>query len=439
MGAGDALNFWGLVVIVLPGVMTGEWAVRYPEKAVCAMRGSTVVISCEYHYPQSFRVETVMWCHNTCTHYSYICHSNNENITAQYAGRAECLGDKVKNGTLQIKDIKGTDAGEYRFRFTTNETTGKWSGHPGVTLKVNDAAWTIDYPEKSLCAVRGSTVVIQCQYNYPKSYQEDSMMWSHNTEDCAGKSHVYNSNHIHISAQYADRAKILGNKEKNCTLMINNITESDAGVYRFSFTANGCEQCGQPGVALHVFELKVVMTSSRGYGILTEGDSVTLTCGTENCFLNQSEFTWFKDNQSITGTQSTLNFNPVSFNHSGKYSCALKGYRGTESNTILLHIQSKGYPITVMVLLLGILLAVLAIIIFIIRRKRDSLNVAIDRGDETQTKSQRQEVSSQVEDVCYASVQFNTKQPGRQCDVSKLKNRDDEVVYAAVREPANCS
>lgn len=117
--------------------MTGKWAVWYPEKLVCAVRGSTVDISCEYHYPQSFRVKTVMWCHNTCSHYSYICHSNNENLTAQYRGRAECLGDKVKIGKLRIKDIRDTDAGEYRFRFITNEAYGKWTGHPGMILKVD--------------------------------------------------------------------------------------------------------------------------------------------------------------------------------------------------------------------------------------------------------------------------------------------------------------
>uniref|UniRef100_A0A3B3S7B9 Immunoglobulin domain-containing protein n=1 Tax=Paramormyrops kingsleyae TaxID=1676925 RepID=A0A3B3S7B9_9TELE len=349
--------------------MTGEWAVWYPEKSVCAVRGSTVVMSCEYHYPQLLRVETVMWCHNTYASYPYVCHSNNENVSAQYTGRAECLGDTVKITKLRIKDIRDTDAGQYRFRFITNDTAGKWTGNPGVILKVDGGAWTVDYPEKTVRAVRGSTVVIKCRYDFPESYKVDSMIWSHNTDDCAGKSHVYNSNNTNISAQYADRAEFLGNKEKNCTLMIKNITETDAGVYRFSFTANGCLQCGQHGVALQVV--------------------------------------------------------------------------------------AKGNPITILVLVLVILLAVLAVIYIIIRRKRDSLTVVNDRGGETQipedneytnitesvsqNRNQRQEVSSQMEEVCYASVQFSTEQPDRQCDVSNTESRDDAVIYAAVRTPTNCS
>lgn len=77
-------------------------------------------------------------------------------------------------------------------------------------------------------------------------------MWSHNTEDCGGKSYVWQSSKINISAEYRDRAEFLGNPENNCTLMIRNITETDAALYRFSFTANGCELCAQPEVELGV-------------------------------------------------------------------------------------------------------------------------------------------------------------------------------------------
>ncbi|XP_072566476.1 uncharacterized protein [Paramormyrops kingsleyae] len=88
------------------------------------------------------------------------------------------------------------------------------------------------------------------------------MMWSHNTEDCAGKLYVWHSNSykMNIGAEYRDRAEVLGNTENNCTLMIKNITDTDAGLYRFSFTANRCELCAQPGVELRVGAESNLMT-----------------------------------------------------------------------------------------------------------------------------------------------------------------------------------
>ncbi|XP_048864842.1 sialoadhesin-like [Brienomyrus brachyistius] len=376
MGAGDTLTLWGLAVLILPGVMSRDWNVRYPKKPVCAARGSTVVIPCGYDYQEGNKVDKFMWCHNQnyCTDAPYVCHSNNMNVSSQYSGRAECLGDKENNCTLRIKNITDADAGVYRFRFITNEERGKWTGQPGVTLKVDGGAPSVDYAERTLCAVRGSTVVVHCRFNHPESYRVESRMWSHNTEDCAGKSYVWQSHKRNISTEYRDRAEVLGNTENKCTLMIKNITDADAGLYRFSFTAGGCELCAQPGVELQVGELKVMVTSSTGKGLLIEGDSVNLTCGSENCSLSQSEFTWFKDNKPITDTLSTIHFNPVSYNHSGNYSCALKGYIGTVSSTLIFHIQSCIYPgfphynpMTVILVCLGILLPVLAVTICIMR------------------------------------------------------------------------
>nr|XP_023651888.1 junctional adhesion molecule A-like [Paramormyrops kingsleyae] len=236
------------------------------------------------------------------------------------------------------------------------------------------------------------------------------MMWSRNSEDCTGKSYVCHSNNINIKAEYRGRAECLGDKVRNCMLKINDITDTDAGVYRFRFTSNGCEQCGQRGVALRVGELKVVITSSAGSRTLTEGDSVNLTCDTESCSLSQSEFTWFKDNQPITETRPTLLFNPVSYHHTGKYSCALKGYRGTLSNPILLLLQSKGNPTTVILMVLGILMSVLLMIICIIRRKIKLLcNRRGNRGEIKQScHSDSDNITYAVIDVSKRSPEYNT-------------------------------
>ncbi|XP_023693755.2 B-cell receptor CD22-like [Paramormyrops kingsleyae] len=335
-----------------------------------------------------------------------------------------------------------------------------------VNLSVRDGAWTVRYTERNLCALRGSTVLIQCEYEYPEPYKVDSRMWSHNDVDCTGKPYVCHSNNTNISAEYTGRAEFLGNNVRNCTLQIKNIRETDAGEYRFRFITNGCEKCGGPGVTLQVDELKVVMTSSRVNEAIREGDSVNLTCGTNSCSLSQSEFTWFKDNQQLPETQSTLHFSPISYHHTGKYSCALKGYNEIVSDVISLDFQYMS-NLVILCTVLAVLIVLLIIILYIVRRKADSVNEVNTDGKRSHTVTeeyaniattlqlvnQRQEVSSQVEDTCYASV---TRQPeGKKSNSWNMKNvtggptsfpedteygnitrpnmSEDEVCYASVQ------
>ncbi|XP_048876251.1 B-cell receptor CD22-like isoform X7 [Brienomyrus brachyistius] len=469
MGLQYALNFWILAVVFLPGILGSEWGVEYSGNPLCAIRGSTVVIPCSYKYPASLRLETVMWCHNEayCDKMPYVSHSSNTGISDAFRDRAEYLGNKEKNCTLQIKNITDKDAGEYIFRFITNKKTGQWNGRPGTTLTVHelkvamtpqkegtgvsegdsvnltcgtdscslsqseftwfknnqqlpetqstlhfspvctshsanyscglkgnrqtvseavnlsveDDAWTVRYKERNLCALRGSTVFIQCEYEYAERYKVKSSMWSRNDVDCTGKPYVYHSNNADISAEYTGRAELLGNNVRNCTLQIKNIRKTDAGEYRFRFVTNGCEKCGGPGVTLQVDELKVVMTSSRVNGTIREGDSVNLTCDTDSCSLSQSEFTWFKDNKQLPETQSTLHFSPISYNHTGKYSCAINGRKVTVSNEVNIIVESH-FNTIIIITAVGILLFVLigAVVIVIFMKRRNSVNVDKTEG-----------------------------------------------------------
>uniref|UniRef100_W5M7S0 Immunoglobulin domain-containing protein n=1 Tax=Lepisosteus oculatus TaxID=7918 RepID=W5M7S0_LEPOC len=108
------------------------WAVWYPERPVCAVRGSSVVFNCSYDYPNTFTQYSTQYKPNTVT---YIYHSGHG---FNYRGRVEYLGDKQKTCTVKIKDIRTSDQGTYRFRFETNDPEGKWAGDPGVSLSVTD-------------------------------------------------------------------------------------------------------------------------------------------------------------------------------------------------------------------------------------------------------------------------------------------------------------
>lgn len=52
-----------------------------------------------------------------------------------YNGRVEYLSG-YNNCTLRIKDLRKSDSAVYKFRFTTNQHTGRFKGDHGVRLFV---------------------------------------------------------------------------------------------------------------------------------------------------------------------------------------------------------------------------------------------------------------------------------------------------------------
>ncbi|MBN3303095.1 CD22 protein, partial [Amia calva] len=218
---------------------------------------------------------------------------------------------------------------------------------PGV-LGGSWAAW---YQPDKICAVRGSSVVLPCSYDYPATYSGflgmftytytvQTVMWCHNNRET---SYVYHSGGDSISPEYRHRAEYLGNKQKDCTLKIKDIRTADRGTYRFRFeiSDNGGKWAGDTGVTLSVSELQVKMSPSGVNGAVREGDAVILTCDTGSCSSTQTQITWFKNGRPISHTQTpanTLRLNPVSYRDSGDYSCAVREYR---------EYQSQGFTVDV--------------------------------------------------------------------------------------------
>ncbi|XP_016298356.1 sialoadhesin [Sinocyclocheilus anshuiensis] len=110
---------------------SGCWDVTYTSRRVCALVGSTVDISCTFSHPSGYTVYKTFW------HYVRPGDFKDLREEHQFAGRVEYVGNK-----LRIKELKISDSGEYRFRFITNTTNGKYSGSPGVILTVTDTQVT---------------------------------------------------------------------------------------------------------------------------------------------------------------------------------------------------------------------------------------------------------------------------------------------------------
>ncbi|XP_045072683.1 uncharacterized protein LOC121555889 [Coregonus clupeaformis] len=106
--------------------------VTYTHQSICALKGSTVDITCTYKHPSWHNVTEVSWFNKW-----------DSGVTAdlsqdpEYAGRVKYLPTTDKHSTLRITDLRESDSAEYKFRFTITEV--KWGySFPGITLNVTD-------------------------------------------------------------------------------------------------------------------------------------------------------------------------------------------------------------------------------------------------------------------------------------------------------------
>ena len=119
------------------------WKVTYTLRNVCAVRGSTVNISCTYEYPDnessSSIVKETLW-------FTKIDRNQAVNIESEptYKGRVEysCGENQCTTSTcsvactLRIKDLKLSDSAEYKFWPTKAQTAWEYTADPGVNLNV---------------------------------------------------------------------------------------------------------------------------------------------------------------------------------------------------------------------------------------------------------------------------------------------------------------
>ncbi|KAL0202741.1 hypothetical protein M9458_000759, partial [Cirrhinus mrigala] len=84
---------------------------------------------------------------------------------------------------------------------------------------------------------------MSCTYTYPTGYQIMKTFWTNTTEK---KEHE----------EFPDlqRLQYLGDKQQNCTIRLNHVTQKDSHMYYFRFTTDipDGKWLGKPGVSLTV-------------------------------------------------------------------------------------------------------------------------------------------------------------------------------------------
>ncbi|XP_033985959.1 B-cell receptor CD22-like [Trematomus bernacchii] len=406
----------GLVVFLLSvSVVQGvhDWGVSYSPTEICAAKGSTVEIRCNFTYPSTWRgsvntVEKTFW----FTKWKDGVHVDLTTVS-EYAGRVEDLCEN-NTCTLRIRNLTESDSAEYKFKFETNQG-GKYSGSPGVTLSVSNLQVTsgtnrlycqsschqYSYPSyiwyKNGQSIQGETADYTSNPNNADSYScalkgyEDfpsppvyapkppSVSVSPSAEIEEGSSVTLTcSSDANPAASYTWYKKNGNQKRPPLTtepqLVFSSIQSSDSGQY-FCKAENELGKITSKVNSVDVkYPPKLPSVSVSPSAEIEEGSSVTLTCSSDaNPAAN---YTWYKeDEDSPKASGQIFTITDFRAEHSGSYSCGAQNKLGRSNSTFHLSVVagSSTMIVNIIRMTLGVLMLIPVFLLGLWTRKKKAL------------------------------------------------------------------
>ncbi|XP_060714798.1 sialoadhesin-like [Tachysurus vachellii] len=145
------------------------WGVTYTPERVCALNNTSVDLSCSYKYPEGHRVIKSVWFIKEQVNVE----PDNVKEDKEYKGRVQYTQSSQNDCRLRITNLRERDAQTYRFRFHTDDPTGKYTGEPGVSLSVTDLKVTVSdwYSNKKLSCITTCTLSNKPTYIWYKNRQ----------------------------------------------------------------------------------------------------------------------------------------------------------------------------------------------------------------------------------------------------------------------------
>ncbi|XP_075939146.1 B-cell receptor CD22-like [Anarhichas minor] len=186
--------------------------------------------------------------------------------------------------------------------------------------------WEVTYTSTEVCAVKGSTVKIQCSYTYPSRIQDRDIKNRFWFKEKDGE-----PVNLRTDSKYSGRVQYRC-YEKKCTLIIRDLRESDSAEYKFRFTTNQPDEkyTGSPGVTLSVTGLQVEVSRY-------DSTRSVLKCLSSCVLPRYPSYYWYKNGHYINTGSSHF----VIFGSSDSYSCAVSGYEDQRSPSVSNYIWYK--------------------------------------------------------------------------------------------------
>ncbi|XP_047433463.1 uncharacterized protein LOC125003523 [Mugil cephalus] len=244
-----------------------------------------------------------------------------------------------KNGIQEIRETSGSYAVSYNYGDSYScALKGYEEFHSPLTCFYGQTCNKVTYTDRSICAIKGSSVDISCIYSH-YYYSVESKFWF-SRDRSRQWMNPSQPEDLSKDSQYSGRVQVLEPETRRSTLRITNLRESDSSEYNFKFKTPRFEwRSVLPGTTLTVTALQVQVTRIISvHQSQTEAELKCLSsCSPAGCL-----YVWFKNQQRIR-TQQTSTLTDI-FSPGDTVSCAFSGHEDYRSPSVC---PSKFSPVSV--------------------------------------------------------------------------------------------
>ncbi|XP_067259416.1 carcinoembryonic antigen-related cell adhesion molecule 6-like isoform X2 [Chanodichthys erythropterus] len=363
-----------IFLLMIHGVSSADWGVSYSHSHICALKNSSVIMSCTYTYPTEHQIEKVYW---TKGPLQEGVDPPDLSEDPEYSQRLQYLGDKQQNCTIRLSHVTLKDSHMYYFRFTTDKPGGKWIGKPGVTLNVTDLQ--VESPER---VTEGDSVHLTCKSSCTLT-DRATFIWYRNSQPLTER------------------------RDRNNELLLQSVRREDAVRYSCAVPEDNYIS---PAVYLNVMYPPQYTFAgvSKSCEILA-GDSVTLICSSDSN--PPAEISWFKGG-TFVGSGRNFNISKISSDDSGEYKCRSINEHGEKySDAVTLKITSVGC-LVILYISIGVgcgAVVIITMVLIWMKKRNDTLKSQINQSKHNENR--RKACDVELSQPVYENATITRKRP----------------------------